>query len=216
MSAGKRYFTNIYQAIASTLIGMKVTGKNAFTKPVTEMYPEVMPPIAERFRGILHNRIEDCTGCSACVRACPISCIHIQTVKRAKENVGQASDGTPLKLWVIQYDVNNSECMVCGLCTEPCPTHCLTMSHDFELAVPERKGMWRYFATEADKQAAERDAESAAKEKAAKAAAAQAATEAEVKEEGTATRVQGQTSPPASSDQAKKTGGDEGAGGKIE
>jgi NADH-quinone oxidoreductase subunit I len=182
------------------------------------MYPNEKPHIAERFRGILHNKIEDCTGCGACVRACPISCIHLETLKRSKQNTGKASDGTAIKLWTIQYDVNNAECMVCGLCTEPCPTHCLTMSHDYELAVPARKGMWYTFATEADKEAAKLDQEIIAKEKAEKAAAMKAAKEAKAKEEAAKQAAEGKSEEPEkkadsagdakASDASQKPGGE--------
>ena len=77
MSAVKKYFANIYQAVATTLEGMSVTGKTAFTKPVTEFYPHTRWEVPERYRGILHNKIEDCTGCLACARALTRNCTGI-------------------------------------------------------------------------------------------------------------------------------------------
>jgi NADH-quinone oxidoreductase subunit I len=169
MSKLTAYFANIYKAVATTLAGMAVTGKYAFKRPVTLRYPEVKHKIPERYRGILHNKIEDCIGCLACARACPVNCIHIKTSRRAPENVGKASDGTPIKLWLTQYDIDMSLCMLCGLCTIPCPTHCLTMSKQYEMAVYEKGGMYLRFATAHDREMAAKDAEALAKAKAAKA-----------------------------------------------
>jgi len=171
----KTYFSNIYRAVLTTLIGMTVTGRYAFKKPVTEMYPRVKRKVSARYRGILHNKIEDCTGCLACARACPVDCIHIATTKRHPDNFGTATDGTGIKLWTTQFDIDMALCMECGLCTYPCPTHCLTMSPEYELAVNDKKAMYLEFALEQDGVQAKTDEERLAKEKVEKAAAAAAA-----------------------------------------
>lgn len=183
MNKVKAYFLNIYKGVVTALIGMTVTGKYVFTRPVTLRYPEVRPKVPERFRGILHNKIEDCTGCTACARACPVDCIHMKTTKRHPDNFGKASEGTGIKLWTTQFDIDMSLCMECGLCTYPCPTHCLTMSHEYELAVNDKKAMYLVFATEGDQVMAKKDEERLAKEKAEKAAQAKAAKEAAEKTE---------------------------------
>src|SRR5512140_233596 len=128
MSAVSKYFSDIYKGIATTLVGMAVTGRNAFTRPVTEFYPNEKYVVPKGYRGILHNKIEDCTGCMACARACPVNCIYIKTQKRDAEDFATASDGTAIKLWTTQFDIDMSLCMECGLCTDPCPTECLTTS----------------------------------------------------------------------------------------
>jgi NADH-quinone oxidoreductase subunit I len=175
MTKMRAYFTNIYRAVATTLVGLSVTGRYAFTRPVTLRYPEVRHKIPERYRGILHNKIEDCIGCLACARACPVDCIHIETGRRTKENVGEASDGTPIKLWVTKFDIDMALCMECGLCVPPCPTECLTMTPEYELAVNDKKGMYLEFALEGDRTKAETDALILEKEKAEKASQAAAA-----------------------------------------
>lgn len=173
MDKVRTYFTNIYKALVTTLIGMTVTGRYAFRKPVTEMYPRVKRKVSPRYRGILHNKIEDCTGCLACARACPVDCIHIKTTKRHPDNFGEASDGTKIKLWTTQFDIDMALCMECGLCVPPCPTHCLTMTHEYELAVNDKKGMYLEFATKRDAVQATEDEARLAKEKAEKAAKAE-------------------------------------------
>jgi len=172
MGAVKKYMSDLWSGLASTLAGMSVTGKTAFTKPVTELYPhqKYVPP--DRYRGVLFNKIEDCTGCAACVRACPVNCIHIQTSKRDAEDYAAASDGTTIKLWTTQFDIDVSLCMWCGLCTDPCPTHCLTMTKQYELSVGSREGLYLKFAVDAERAAAAaaRAAERKKAEAAAKAA----------------------------------------------
>jgi NADH-quinone oxidoreductase subunit I len=178
MGAVRKYFSDIFSAVITVLIGMRVTGKNAFTKPVTLEYPDVRWELPERYRGILHNRIEDCIGCLACARACPVDCIHIEIVKRDKADYGATSDGTKITQWIPQFDIDMSLCMICGLCTEPCPTECLTVTKEYELAVHDRKGMYLEFAVDRDKQMAakikaEKEAAAAAKKAAAEAKAAE-------------------------------------------
>lgn len=183
MNKVKTYFGNIYKGVITAFIGMMVTGRYVFKRPCTLRYPEVRPKVPDRYRGILHNKIEDCTGCMACARACPVDCIHIKTTKRHPDNFGKASDGTGIKLWTTQFDIDMSLCMECGLCTYPCPTHCLTMSHQYELAVNDKKAMYLVFATEEDQVMAKQDEETLAKEKAEKEAKAAAAKAAEKKTE---------------------------------
>ena len=154
MGAVGKYFSNVYSGLATALIGMATTGRNAFRRPVTLEYPDVRWEIPERFRGILHNRIEDCIGCQACVRACPVNCISIETVKRAKEDYGTTSGGSKIVQWVARYDIDEALCMFCGLCVESCPTGCLTMTDQYELSVHSRRGMYLSFALEEHKRKA--------------------------------------------------------------
>lgn len=171
MTQVKRYVSDIYRAVTTTLAGMGVTGRTAFTRPVTLEYPDVRWELPKRYRGILHNRIEDCIGCLACARACPVDCIHMEVVKRDKEDYGVTSDGTKITLWVPQFDIDMALCMVCGLCTEVCPTECLTMTKEYELSVHDKGQMYLEFALERDKEmAARKKAEKAAPPAAAPAA----------------------------------------------
>ena len=172
MNAVRKYVSDIYSGLVTALIGMGVTGREAFKKPITLEYPDERWPMPDGFRGILHNRQEDCIGCLACARACPVDCIHIETYKRDKEDYGLTSDGTKISLWVPRFDIDLALCMVCGLCTEVCPTECLTMTKEYELAVDDKKQMYLEFALERDKEIVKRKM---AEKEAAAAAAAMAA-----------------------------------------
>ncbi len=94
----------------------------------TLQYPrEVIPtPLNGRYR--LYNDIEDCIGCGQCVRACPIACISMETIKVAADDLavcGKTSDGQQKKFWIPVFDIDVAKCMTCGICTTVCPTECL-------------------------------------------------------------------------------------------
>lgn len=172
------YFRNIYDAVATTMVGMGVTFKNAFRKPVTIQYPEVKHAIPERFRGQLFMRTEDCIACDQCARICPVDCIYIESVKRAPEDVAETSDGSKKRLWLTRFDIDVTLCMVCGLCTQVCPTDCLYHTHEYEIAPRHRRGMFLDFSDPKDIEKGKAAAvrwEQEKKEKAAAAAAAAAA-----------------------------------------
>ena len=69
-----RYFFNIYKALYTVLIGMRITFKQMFQHAVTHQYPYERPfekkrnvrDIPKGYRGQLFNRIEDCIGCKKC------------------------------------------------------------------------------------------------------------------------------------------------------
>jgi NADH-quinone oxidoreductase subunit I len=149
MSALGSYFRNIYEAISTVFIGMRVTMKYLKSPAITLQYPKERMVMFERFRGLLHNRIEDCIGCGQCVRACPVDCITMVTVKVGKdEDLGLTRDGTPKKLHVYQFDIDTLKCMWCNLCTEVCPTECLLMTGQYEVSSYQRDGWNLRFAIE--------------------------------------------------------------------
>jgi len=145
----KKYFLDIFESIRTILIGLKITWSHLFTRACTVQYPEVKWELPERSRMRLFNKIEDCIGCGQCVRACPVDCIYMTTEKRNKEeDPWFASDGTPIKLKVTQFDIDMSLCCYCNLCTYPCPTHCLVMTPEYEFAVHTKKDFLYRFAKE--------------------------------------------------------------------
>lgn len=207
------YFNNITNAIATLIDGMKVT-MGYFVRPreyVTLQYPDEVWPIPSRNIGVgeldsyntirskLTVDINDCIGCKACERACPVNCIKIDAYKGGPDDdLGITSNGTTIKLLVANFTIDMSECMFCDLCTHPCPEDCITMTPDYQFisndnlkkdTTPEQR--WRdkdhliyQFSVVAEEERQRRKAEAleAAKAKAAamaakKAAAAKAAAE---------------------------------------
>ncbi len=220
------YFGNITNAISTLIEGMKVT-MGYFVRPrehVTLQYPDEVWPIPTRNIGVgeidSYNTIrsklvvnfEDCIGCKACERACPVDCIDIETFKAGKEeDIGTTSNGTKIKLRVTSFTIDMSECMFCDLCTHPCPEDCIEMTPDYQFisndnvkldVTPEER--WRdrnhliyQFSKVSPEERAKRQADAAKiaeakaaamaakKEAAAKAAAEKAATETVASEKAT-------------------------------
>ena len=141
------YFSNISNAITTLVDGMRVT-MGYFVRPrehVTLQYPDEVWPIPTRNIGVgdleSYNTIrsklvvdfEDCIGCKACERACPVNCIHIETFKAGpEEDIGTTKNDTKIKLRVTSFIIDMSECMFCDLCTHPCPEDCIHMTPDYQ------------------------------------------------------------------------------------
>jgi len=163
----KRYFTDIGMGIVTTAYSMWIAFKHLFVPAVTLQYPTVKWNLPERARARLFNKIEDCIGCGQCARVCPTDCIRIETEKRGKDEPPVfASDGTPIKLRTYVFDIDMTLCCYCGLCTFPCPTHCLTMTREYEYSVYDKKDHVYHFAV--DKPLAGKGKESAGEAAAAK------------------------------------------------
>jgi len=174
------YFKNIFNALFTIFIGMKITFKHLFVPAVTIQYPEEKPNLPERTRNRLYVNMDDCIGCDQCARACPVNCITIETVKSVPpEDLGKTSNGKKKMLHVTQFDIDFAKCCYCQLCVFPCPTECIYMTDIYEFAEIRRDNLIYSFVTLTKEEIAEKkdnftkfEAEKAAK--AAKAKTAQA------------------------------------------
>jgi len=165
----KAYLGDIWEAVATTAKGMRVTAGYGVDprETITQEYPEVRREPSERFRGFLHNDILRCTSCTMCVRACPIDCITLESIR-----------GADKKLKLVSYDINIGRCMYCGLCVEVCPPKSLVHSSGYEMASTERGELILHFVHEdpeaikarVAKEVAEAAAKAEAEKKAAEAA----------------------------------------------
>lgn len=143
----KEYFRNIYLGVWTVLLGMRITIIQMFRPGITLQYPDERWDVPDGYRGRLHNIIEDCIGCRACERDCPVDCITIETEKPgAGQDLGKTSNGVPIKLKTMKFDIDMSLCMYCGLCTEACPTDCLIMTKEYEYATTNREDLIYHFA----------------------------------------------------------------------
>ncbi len=125
--------------IGTLLTGMKVTGREFFTKKVTEPYPENRDTlqISPRFRGRLVMPTDaegkrKCIACGLCQMACPNDTIHITS-----ESVTDESTGKKKKV-LVKYEYDLGACMFCQLCVNACPHHAIEFSNEFENAVFNR------------------------------------------------------------------------------
>ena len=145
------YFRDIRSGIRTTLNGLSLTlrhlrhathrrtaegiaSDNYFDLQnglVTLQYPHEQLPIPDNGRYRLRNEIDDCIVCDKCAKICPVDCITIDAIK-ATEEIGKASDGSPIRLYAAKFDIDMAKCCYCGLCTVVCPTECLTMDKKFD------------------------------------------------------------------------------------
>ncbi len=178
MSAARLYFHNIWLALSSIAIGMRVTFRHLFTPAVTIQYPDVRLKLPERARNRLYVNIDDCIGCDLCSMACPVDCITIETIKSTPEqDLGVTSTGQKKRLYVPRFDIDIAKCCYCGLCVYPCPTECIVMTDVYEFSEFDCHNLIYNFSsmTPAEAQEAKEKLQKAEAEAAAKKAAAAAA-----------------------------------------
>lgn len=137
----KEYFSSLFKGTHSLIKGMEVTGKELFTKKVTEQYPENRAElkIPERFRATLQFIYDEegyhkCIACKTCERNCPNGTIQITT-----RMVDLPNGKKKMKLDKYIYDLGS--CTFCGLCVNTCPTDAIEFSNDFEQAVFRREAL---------------------------------------------------------------------------
>ena len=194
MYAVRSYFYNIFHALYTVAVGMKITFKHLFIPSVTIQYPTVKMKLPERARNRLYVNIDDCIGCDQCAMACPVDCITIETIKATPDqDLGVTSTGNKKRLHVSRFDIDIAKCCYCGLCVPPCPTECIVMTDVYEFSEFDRHNLIYNFSrmTPAEvagaKEKAHKAEEEAAAKKAAAAAAAKQAPPAAPKQEPTAT-----------------------------
>jgi len=195
MSELRKYFYNIFHALYTVVVGMKITFRHLFVPAVTIQYPDVKLKLPERARNRLYVNIDDCIGCDQCSMACPVDCITIETIKATPDqDLGVTSTGNKKRLHVPKFDIDIAKCCYCGLCVPPCPTECIVMTDVYEFSEFDRKNLVYNFSrmTPAEIAVANEKARKAEEEAAAKKAAAAAAAAAAKQ----AAPVQPKTEPP--------------------
>ena len=61
--------------------GLAVTMRQMTRRSVTAHYPDAMPELPPRSRGVIALIEENCTVCMLCARQCPAWCIYIDSHK---------------------------------------------------------------------------------------------------------------------------------------
>jgi NADH-quinone oxidoreductase subunit I len=114
------------------LKGLTVTLRHMLRPAVTQQYPEVMPDLPPRTRGVIALKQANCTVCYKCSRECPDWCIYIDAHKETQPPAsgGRARSAKILDRFAIDYAL----CMYCGICVEVCPFDALFWAPDFDYA----------------------------------------------------------------------------------
>jgi NADH-quinone oxidoreductase subunit I len=153
----REYFAKFWEGMITILIGMRVTLRHVFIPAVTIQYPTVKPELPERERNRLYVNMDDCIGCDQCSRACPVSCIEIETVKSIPgEDLGKTSNGKKKALWVTTFNIDFAKCCYCQLCVFPCPTECIYMTDVYEFSEFKRESFVYDYVTLSPKEREEK------------------------------------------------------------
>lgn len=155
-----------------------MTFRHLFQRRVTIQYPHEKVPMFPRTRAMLVNHAEDCGYCLSCKRVCPVDIFTIVGARAEKdEDLGILPDGKPKKMHILEFKIDMSKCVYCGLCVQACDTHSLRWEIPQEPPVYRREDLHKDFSdmTEELKATVRAREEQKKKEKAAQAAAAKAA-----------------------------------------
>ena len=113
--------------------GLATTAKTFVTPSHTAEYPDALPALPPRSRGVIALTEENCTSCMLCARECPDWCIYIDS---HKETIPATTEGGRDRQRNVldRFAIDFSLCMYCGICIEVCPFDALHWSPEFEYA----------------------------------------------------------------------------------
>jgi NADH-quinone oxidoreductase subunit I len=115
------------------LQGLRVTWQNMTRRSSTAQYPDALPDLPPRTRGVIALFEENCTVCMLCARECPSWCIYIDSHKETVppvEEGGRERSRNVLDRFAIDFSL----CMYCSICIDVCPFDALFWTPEFEYA----------------------------------------------------------------------------------
>ena len=117
--------------VPGLLKGLAVTMRTLTKRSVTAHYPDSLPELPPRSRGVIALIEENCTSCMLCARECPSWCIYIDS---HKDVVPATTEGGKDKTRNVldRFAIDFSICMYCSICIEVCPFDALHWSPEFE------------------------------------------------------------------------------------
>ena len=136
MEKNRGYFGKLFHGIGTLLTGFKVTGREFFTKKVTEEYPDNRDTleISPRFRGrLVMPDPQKCIACGLCQINCPNDTIKVVSEMLVDEETGKKKKN------LVSYDYDLGACMFCQICVNVCPHDAICFSTEFENAVYDRE-----------------------------------------------------------------------------
>lgn len=128
--ADKLYLPAIVSGLGTTL-------KHAFSKKVTQQFPEERPDLPPNYRGVHRlNRDEEgrvkCVACYMCSTACPARCIDI---------VAAPSPWPDREKYPEMFVIDELRCIYCGMCEQACPCDAIELTSLFDLTGLSREEM---------------------------------------------------------------------------
>ena len=124
-----QYFKDIYRPSAARWWACRSRSSTSDRKPVTLQYPDERQVMPDRFRGFVHNDMTKCDAVQHLREALP-GRLHLHRDR----GQGQGADMT-------RYAIDYNKCIWCSLCTENCHTGSITMSHDYDHSVYDRRSL---------------------------------------------------------------------------
>jgi len=111
--------------------GLAITLRTMTRRSHTSQYPDDLPALPPRSRGVIALFEENCTVCMLCARECPDWCIYIDS---HKETVPPRQPGARSRQRNVldRFAIDFALCMYCGICIEVCPFDALFWSPEFE------------------------------------------------------------------------------------
>ena len=128
--ADKLYLPAIVSGLGTTL-------RHAFSKNVTQQFPEERPTLPPNYRGVHRlNRDEEgrvkCVACYMCSTACPARCIDI---------VSAPSPWADREKYPEIFVIDELRCIYCGMCEQACPCDAIELTSMFDLTGLSREEM---------------------------------------------------------------------------
>jgi len=126
----KALITEAIGGFVSLLTGMGITLRQFFRPSVTVHYPHQTLTMPKRFRGHIVLKKDPATGkstcvaCDLCVKACPSNCIAVEGEKKPGDKRKSAT----------LFELDYTQCSLCGACVEVCPVDALEYSRAYNLA----------------------------------------------------------------------------------
>jgi NADH-quinone oxidoreductase subunit I len=123
------------------LLAMATALRNAFRRPTTVEFPDVIRPRAERYRSsfaLLHEADGDeaCIGCLQCERICPSEVISIKVGGKRESPVTGKRRG-----YADDFVLDLNGCIYCELCVQVCPTDAIVMTREPEIPAYGREDL---------------------------------------------------------------------------